>query len=137
MYWRVERSKASLKCCQYLVSKQERVCYGELQNSTGTFKKYPYPAYQALVMSLFYRRARETRARPRDLPRPKKNRRLLRRLKYPRLINDLNIDYFLLQLITVFPFPVGLLPRFSRSMHFGFVSETNGPRDPKRIGHVE
>ena len=78
----------------------------------------------------FTGRARETRARPRDFPRSKKNRRLLRRLKYPRPINDLNVDYFLLQLITVFPFPVGRHPRFSRSMHFGDVSDTNGPRDP-------
>ena len=86
-------------------------------------------------MSFFYRPREGTR--PRDFPGPKKYRRLLRRLKYPRPINDLNIDYFLLQLITVLPFPVGRLPRFSRSMHFDDVSETNGPRDPKRIGRVE
>ena len=29
------------------------------------------------------------------------------------------------------------LTRPSRSMHFGDVSQTNGPRDPKRMGRAE
>ena len=40
----------------------------------------------------------------------------------------------------VFPSVWRRLPRPSRSMHFGDVSETNnslGPRDPKRIGHAQ